>query len=72
MIGGRVAWRDIKVYDEVWEYMVDADRWRLRGYTPNGGRENLVAFEIGGTAYVGLGENEDGEVLDDFYKMVIP
>ena len=72
MIGGRVAWQDIKVYDEVWEYTVDADRWRLRGYTPNGGRENLVAFEIGGTAYVGLGENEDGEVLDDFYKMVIP
>ena len=72
MIGGRVAWQDIKVYDEVWEYMVDADRWRLRGYTPNGGRENLVAFEIGDTAYVGLGENEDGEVLDDFYKMVIP
>ena len=72
MIGGRVAWQDIKVYDEVWEYMVDADRWRLRGYTPNGGRENLVAFEIGGTVYVGFGENEDGEVLDDFYKMVIP
>lgn len=72
MIGGRSGWRAIRVYDEVWEYMAAADKWRLRGFLPGGGRENMAAFEIAGAFYVGLGENEDGTVLGDFYKMIIP
>lgn len=72
MLGGRTGWRTIRVFDEVWEYMPGADRWRLRGFLPGGGRENLVAFEIDGEVYVGTGEKEGGNVVNDFYKMIIP
>ena len=71
MIGGR-EWYAIKVSDEICEYLPDADKWVLRGYLPKSGVENLVAFEVDGVAYVGLGENEEGEVLADFYRMIIP
>lgn len=55
-------------YDGLMEYDVNSDTWRLRGYLPNGGRENAISFCIDGKGYFGLGADKNGAVLNDLYS----
>ncbi len=60
LTGGHVI-SDIIEYDNI------RNVWYKRGNIPNSGRENAIAFEINGTAYLGFGEN-DKQVLNDFWS----
>lgn len=55
-------------YDGLLEYDIDTDTWCLRGYLPNGGRENAIGFTIAGKGYFGLGADENGNILNDLYS----
>lgn len=55
-------------YDDLMEYDAAADQWLLRGYLPQGGRENMVAFSIAGKGYFGLGNNKENEIFGDLYS----
>ena len=57
-----------RLFDDLLEYDIAADKWLLRGRLPRGGRENMVAFSIDGTGYIGLGEDTNGTILNDFYS----
>ena len=54
-------------YEEILAYNTDKDKWTLRGYLPNGGRENMITFTVNGKCYFGCGENAEGEIFNDLY-----
>lgn len=54
--------------DDLLEYDVDKNKWYYLGKISGGGRENAVSFVVGGRAFIGLGENENG-VLDDLWEI---
>lgn len=55
------------LYGDLLEYHAESDKWTLIGHLPEGRRENMVAFAIDGKPYFGLGENADGEILNDLH-----
>ena len=69
-LGGRYFGGDLtggEVFDSFFRYSPSEDRWELCGTMPCGRAENQIAFSIGGKAYFGLGENENGQVLKTLY-----
>ena len=71
VIGGRHfggTLTDDYYYDGVLSYDIDDDRWYLRGELPQG-LENMISFSIGDTVYCGLGEDINGVVHSEMYKI---
>lgn len=56
-----------EVFDSYMRYTPDQDRWEWCGTMPCGRAENLVAFTIDGKAYFGLGEDENGHMINTLY-----
>jgi len=52
---------------DLFEYDAMRNVWYERGTLPGGGRENAVAFVVGGKAYIGFGENDQG-MLNDLWS----
>jgi len=70
MFGGRYFAGDLtggEVFDTYMRYAPDHDQWEWCGQMPCGKSENLVAFRIGHKVYFGLGENEEGKVINQLY-----
>lgn len=55
-------------HETIYSYVVDSNHWNVVGNIPGGGRENMISFSIGNSIYFGLGENKDGEILNDLYR----
>jgi len=58
-----------EVYNDYLRYSVAEDRWERCGAMPAGRKENMIAFTINGTAYFGLGEDENGQLTDRLYRI---
>jgi N-acetylneuraminic acid mutarotase len=60
---------DIPQNDDFWEYNPANDKWTRKADFAGGKRENVIAFEINGIGYMGLGTNNDytGN-FKDFWK----
>lgn len=56
-----------EVFDEFWRYDVNNDNWQYCGTMPYGRAENQVAFTIKNKVYFGLGEDENGNIIDKLY-----
>ncbi len=70
LFGGRHFAGDLtggEVFDTYLRYSPDQDRWEWCGSLPCGRAENQIAFTIDGKAYVGLGEDEKGEMINHLY-----
>ena len=70
LFGGRCFGGDMtggEVMNSFMRYTPDADRWEWCGTMPNGRAENLIAFTLNGKAYWGLGEDENGKVINSLY-----
>jgi len=58
-----------EVFDSYMRYLPEKDSWEWCGTMPCGRAENLIAFSINGKIYFGLGENENGKVVDALYRI---
>ena len=56
-----------EVFESMLRYDIGDDEWQYCGTMPYGRSENAIAFSIGGKAYFGLGEDEDGIVHPNLY-----
>ncbi|GGH05841.1 Kelch repeat-containing protein [Mucilaginibacter phyllosphaerae] len=55
--------------DDFWEYDPVTDKWTRKADFAGGPRENVIAFEINGTGYMGLGTNNSYDVnYKDLWK----
>ena len=55
--------------DDFWEYDPAVDKWTRKADFAGGKRENVVAFAINGTGYMGLGTNNNYDAnYKDFWK----
>lgn len=55
--------------NDFWEYDQAADKWTRKADFASGKRENVIAFEINGIGYMGLGTNNTYDVnYKDFWK----
>lgn len=57
-----------QVYSDLLQYDAESDRWCKAGSLPTAA-ENQSAWSIGGIAYIGLGEAEDGTILSTIYRI---
>lgn len=72
IFGGRHFAGDMtggEVFETYLRYEPTQNRWEWCGTMPCGRAENQVAFSIGGIVYFGLGEDENGKVLNVLYKV---
>lgn len=72
ILGGRYFGGDLtggEVFDTYMRYMPEKDNWELCGKMPCGRAENQIAFTIDGKVYFGLGENENGQVINQLYRI---
>ena len=72
LFGGRYFGGDMtggEVFDTWLRYEPAKDEWVYCGTMPCGHAENQVAFTINGKAYFGLGENENGEIINNLYRI---
>ncbi|OOQ59701.1 Kelch repeat-containing protein [Mucilaginibacter pedocola] len=54
---------------DFWEYNPSTDTWTQKADLPAIGRENVIAFEINGSGYLGLGTNNNYDAnYKDFWK----
>lgn len=70
LFGGRHFAGDLtggEVFDTFLRYIPGEDRWEWCGTMPCGRAENQIAFTIDGKAYVGLGENGNGLIINSLY-----
>lgn len=58
-----------EVLKEALRYKVDEDKWERCGDIRCGRAENMVAFSIGNKAYYGLGETDEGQVINKLYRI---
>ena len=72
LFGGRHFAGDLtggEVFETYLRYSPDQDRWEWCGTMPCGRAENQIAFTIDSKAYVGLGENENGQMIKHLYRI---
>ncbi len=63
-----VSYGQKKYSNQLWAYDQAKDLWYRRASHPDPiGRASFLAFSIGKNGYVGLGDNEDGDLLHDFW-----
>ena len=55
-------------FEDILCYSPAEDEWSSYGTMPDGPSENRVAARIGNTVYFGLGEDESGNLLTNFYR----
>lgn len=70
ILGGRYFSGDMtggEVFDTYLRYAPENDQWTWCGSMPCGRAENQIAFCIDGKVFFGLGENEEGQVLNQLY-----
>ena len=65
-IGGTLTTE--KIYNDILEYDISADRWRVVGALPFEGREQMCATTIGDIVFFGLGEDRDLAIYNDWYR----
>ena len=58
-----------EVFESFMRYAPDKDQWEWCGTMPCGRAENQIAFTIDGKAYFGLGEDENGQVINKMYRI---
>ena len=56
-----------EIFADIWRYAPDDDHWTYCGTMPGGRAENQIAFSINGKVYFGLGEDENGTILNTLY-----
>lgn len=56
-----------EVFPDILQYSPKEDEWRLAGEMPCGRAENQIAFAINGKVYFGLGEDENGTMINQLY-----
>ncbi len=72
VFGGRCfrgEYTEGEVFPDYYRYDPSNDTWAYCGRMPCGSAENLVAFTINGKAYFGLGENTDGKLIKQLYRI---
>ena len=72
LFGGRYFGGDQtggEVFSQYLRYSVADDEWERCGDMPCGRAENMIAFTIDGKAYFGLGENEQGTIVNTLYRI---
>ncbi|MCR5050891.1 MAG: hypothetical protein K6A36_07395 [Paludibacteraceae bacterium] len=70
IIGGRYFGGDMtggEVFDTYLRYSPETNRWTMCGQMPCGRAENQIAFSLNGRVYFGLGENEEGQIINQLY-----
>ena len=58
-----------EVFADIWRYDPEDDSWARAGLMPCGKAENLIAFAVNGKVYFGLGEDENGTILNTLYRI---
>ena len=58
-----------EVFGDYMRYHILNDYWEFCGAMPSGLAENMIAFTINGKAYYGLGENENGQLINTLYRI---
>ena len=56
-----------EVFPDILQYSPKEDEWRQAGEMPCGRAENQIAFAINGKVYFGLGEDENGTMINQLY-----
>lgn len=72
VVGGRHfggTLTDEHFYNDILTYSAADDKWTLRGTIPCGATENMFSFTINDTVYIGCGEDKNGNVRSEFYKI---
>ena len=72
LFGGRHFAGDMtggEIFETYMRYTPEKDRWEWCGAMPCGRAENQIAFTIDGKAYFGLGEDENGNILNGLYRV---
>jgi N-acetylneuraminic acid mutarotase len=58
-----------EIFETYMRYLPTKNRWEYCGTMPCGRAQNQIAFTIDGKVYFGLGEDENGQVLDALYRI---
>lgn len=58
-----------EVFNEYYRYNVADDKWEFCGSMPCGRAENQIAFTLNGKAYFGLGEDPEGKIINQLYRI---
>ncbi|MBR4432854.1 MAG: hypothetical protein IKS76_06620 [Paludibacteraceae bacterium] len=58
-----------EVFADIWRYDPVEDQWARGGLMPCGKAENQIAFTIDNKVYFGLGEDENGKLLNTLYRI---
>jgi len=68
--GGRCFAGDLtggEIFGDILQYTPSSDQWAYAGDLPCGQAENQIAFAIEGKVYFGLGEDEEGNLINQMY-----
>lgn len=55
-------------YDRLFEYDVLQNKWQITTSLPGKARESHLMLKVGNSIYYGLGQSEEGEILNDLYR----
>ena len=72
VLGGRYwggALTSGHLYADILRFSPETNEWETCGTMPYGGAENMVAFTIGEHIYFGLGEDIDGHIHSQLYRI---
>ena len=72
LFGGRFFGGELtrgKIYSDIECYDLAANKWTKSGVMPYGGAENMIAFTIGETVYFGLGEDANGIIHQQLFRI---
>ena len=58
-----------QMYDDVFCYSPTEDSWKKIGQLPDGARENMIAWIINGTLYIGLGSDKNNIPCQQLYRI---
>lgn len=58
-----------EVFESYLRYAPEKDAWEWCGAMPCGRAENMIALTIDGKVYFGLGEDANGKVLNNWYRI---
>lgn len=56
-----------EIFETYMRYLPAKDQWEYCGTMPCSRAENQIAFTIDGKVYFGLGEDENGQIIDQLY-----
>ena len=72
LFGGRFFGGELtrgKIYSDIECFDLAANKWTKSGIMPYGEAENMIAFTIGETIYFGLGEDANGTIHQQLYRI---